>query len=184
MSQVTRRLVTVVVALSLAVGSVMASVSPAGAAGEQYERCTTWQQITEVQNRTSWARVSERACIQWINYGNRVRPVGQLRIDWPIPCTLGDCDFKAIKLAQMSFDKLWIGVGWNFHGEQGTQGWDYVKGPYRWNGGSYVLDVYTDWKPHPLGTYSAKAAMVVDLDNDGQGATAFEPTSIVSVAFQ
>src|SRR6266540_7555606 len=162
-----RRLAGALAALVLGgVGTIMAGASPAAAAGEQYESCTTWQQVTEVQNRTSWARVSERACIQWINYGNKVRAVGQLRIDWPLPCSLADCDFKAIKAALMSFDMIWIGVGWNFHGEQGTMGWEYEKGPYRWDGTEYILPVYSDWKPHPPGTYSAKAAMVVDLDND------------------
>ncbi len=177
------RTVSLLLAIALAFGVATLTAAPASAAGEQLERCTTWQQVTEMQNRTQWVRVSERACIQWINYGNQVRAVGQLRLDWPAPCTFGDCDFKALKASLMSFDELRIGVDWNFNGQTGTFDAPYVKGPYRWDGGDIILDTPTSWQPHPLGTYSAKAWMVVDLDNDGHGATQFDPTTEISVPF-
>jgi hypothetical protein len=168
--------------------AVIASVAPiivaapASASATLHSECGTWQQATIFQTSTTWARISERTCIEWYD-DNEVRARADARVDWPTNCTLSvsGCALLDLKAQKLSLDALWVGVGWNFTGRTGTRITNH-SGTYGWAPwhSSWKLSVTSDWMTQPTGAYRSKAAVYVDVKSDNQGLVALDPSTVLT----
>lgn len=55
-------------------------------AGTTQTTCSNYDKLAVVQTSTKWARVSTHACVEFD--GTQVRPVVQMRSDWPLDCSV------------------------------------------------------------------------------------------------
>ena len=128
--------------------------------------CSAWNQSKIESNAVEWGRISQRVCIEWVNYGNKVRAKIQARFDWPMDgCTISlpggaTCPLSRLaKNQRVELSELTMNLRWQMAGE-GLVGGSCAKGhvvyfPYdlHGTGTAKTIDCYTAWHAHPRGTY-------------------------------
>jgi hypothetical protein len=158
----------------IAVGTLMLStlvVTQPASAAELKTACGPWGQEAFWRTSTKWAHVSQRSCLDWYNYENQVRARGELRIDWPVMCTLTDCATTMLKGQEIEFRSAEIAITWNMSGRQGSRNCDYGDMRFGWSPTSPAkfIQCSSDWMTHPVGTYVTRMASMADVANDGEG---------------
>ncbi|WP_344505192.1 hypothetical protein [Dactylosporangium maewongense] len=179
MRSIPRRLGVSLGALAVAAGLVVtAGAGPASAAGERKSMCSAYTNFTIWQTSNEWARVSERTCVDWINYGNQVRARGEFRIDWPVDCSVSlppgaSCPLSRLtKAKNLALHELQVSIGWNLAGRvsQGTCTWKkQYRAPSVLTTTAPTFNCQSNWYSHPRGTYTAWTSAMGDVMSDGDG---------------
>jgi hypothetical protein len=144
----------------------MTVARPAQAA-DLLQACTPTPDISRVhQTSLSWVRVSERACMQWVPNGNKIRFRMMTRYDWPLNCsiTIGvgypsvSCPL-GITLKRKVFTIKSMRVDFQFKkAATGDTLWggscNFGKNEYYIGRGAVnTHSCYTAFEAHPAGTY-------------------------------
>ncbi|MBU2667176.1 hypothetical protein KOI35_27075 [Actinoplanes bogorensis] len=164
---------------ALLIGFVVFAVpQPAMAATQTI--CTDFTNAKVWQTRTSWARIRERACLEYS--GAQVRPRTQVQVDWPADCTLsigvppsvtGGCPSSRLtKSPDLLFRLLDIQQGWKVGTANRVNGTCRIQS---WNVGRLQQSTFTktcvgSWVPRKrLVEYRVFVNVTADVWADGDG---------------
>jgi hypothetical protein len=166
------------IAAALAGVTVFASPQPAYAATQTV--CTDFTNAKVWQTRTSWARIRERACLEYT--GTQVRPRTQVQVDWPADCSLsigvpptvsGSCPTSRLsKSPDLLFRTVDIQQGWKIGSANRVNGTCHSEA---WNVGRLRQSTFTktcvgSWSPrNRLVEYRVDVNVTADVWADGDG---------------